>query len=273
MPGSQETLRRRSSRASRVRRPRRLFISYRRDETWPHAKLLADGLRRRFDADRVFLDTDRIKQGESFDERIEDQLKQADVMLLLIGAKWLDWPDSGGGRRLDNPDDWVRKEIELAKRLQLRLIPILLNAAQMPGPTELPESLRWISYRQAVVLHDYQWDQDLSSLIARLKKPHPGNRFASREELRDLAERPALIRNAVFTPWAILPAILMGIIALLIGNPWLALVAGATYIALAIITYFSLVEAEFVGAGEGATSDAGIGDGTSERDRDPDTQP
>ena len=117
----------------------RVFISYRRQETaWP-ARQLYDLLVTELGADRVFKDVDNIEPGDDFVERIQWAVGSCQVLLALIGPQWLTVKDAAGGRRLDDPTDFVRLEVETAlNRDDVRVIPILVDNAKMPTPQELP---------------------------------------------------------------------------------------------------------------------------------------
>ena len=127
-----------------------VFINYRRDDTrWP-AKTIYEELTRRIGPERVFKDVDNIELGENFVEQITAAVARCEVMLSLIGEGWLDSKDAQGRRRLDNPRDFVRLEIETALQRGVRVIPILVDGAEMPPAESLPESLRPLTERQAV---------------------------------------------------------------------------------------------------------------------------
>ena len=120
----------------------RVFISYRRQETaWP-ARQLYELLGEQFGADQVFKDIDDIDPGDDFVEKITRAVSSCDVLLALIGDQWLTIEDDEGRRRLDDPDDFVRLEIATAlSRPDVRVIPILVDAARMPRAHELPPEL------------------------------------------------------------------------------------------------------------------------------------
>jgi TIR domain len=101
----------------------RLFISYRRQDTSPYARLLREELTRRLGQDQVFMDVDSIEIGVDFAEAIERAIDECDVLLALIGAPWLTINDEDGQRRLDDPDDAVRLELEAALARKIRVIP------------------------------------------------------------------------------------------------------------------------------------------------------
>src|SRR5687768_2058776 len=89
----------------------RVFISYRRDDSSGHALLLYKSLVGELGADRVFMDLDTIEAGRDFVDVIEEALETTDVVLAVIGRRWLAVTDRRRHRRLDNPDDYLRLEI------------------------------------------------------------------------------------------------------------------------------------------------------------------
>ena len=148
----------------------RIFISYRREETAYPAGWLFDRLAHHFDGGQVFKDVDSIQPGDDFVEVIATAVGSCDVLLALIGAEWLTITDEHGKRRLDNPDDFVRLEIEAALTRGVRVIPILLAGARMPRAKELPASLAKLVRRQALELSPARFDSDTSRLLRVLDR-------------------------------------------------------------------------------------------------------
>ncbi len=138
--------------------PGRIFISYRRQETaWPAGRLY-DVLVKHFAAEQVFKDVDNIEPGDDFVERITAAVASCDVLLALIGPQWLTMTDENGDRRLHNPEDYVRLEIEAALRRKIRVIPILVDEARMPRANELPPALAPLVRRNAVEINPLTFD-------------------------------------------------------------------------------------------------------------------
>jgi glycerophosphoryl diester phosphodiesterase len=137
----------------------RVFISYRRQETaWP-ARQLYEVLVAELGADRVFKDVDNIEPGDDFVERIQSAVASCEVLLALIGPQWITVKDATGARRLDDPEDFVRIEVETAlTRDDVRVIPILIDNARMPTPQELPKGLAPLTRRQAVEINPVNFD-------------------------------------------------------------------------------------------------------------------
>ncbi len=143
----------------------RIFISYRREETAYPAGWLYDRLADRFADGQVFKDVDSIKLGDDFVEVISAAVGSCDVLLALIGDRWLTITDEDGRRRLDDPNDFVRLEIEAALTRNVRVIPILVEGARMPRAVELPASLARLVRRQALELSPARFDFDLGRLL------------------------------------------------------------------------------------------------------------
>jgi TIR domain len=142
----------------------RIFISYRRQETAYPAGWLFDRLTERFGGG-VFKDVDSIQLGDDFVEVITGAVGSCDVLLALIGPRWLTIADERGRRRLDDPDDFVRLEIEAALARNVRVIPILVDGARMPRAEELPDRLSRLVRRQALELSPARFDHDAGRLL------------------------------------------------------------------------------------------------------------
>jgi hypothetical protein len=145
--------------------PGRIFISYRREESAYPAGWLYDRLADRYGGGQVFKDIDSIRLGDDFVEVITRAVGSCDVLLALIGDRWLTITDEDGRRRLDNPADFVRVEIEAALKRNVRVIPILVDGAQMPRAADLPRSLAKLVRRQALELSPARFDSDTSRLL------------------------------------------------------------------------------------------------------------
>jgi hypothetical protein len=119
---------------------------------------------------QVFKDVDSIQLGDDFVEVITRAVGSCDVLLALIGDQWLTITDQHGRRRLDDPDDFVRLEIEAALMRNVRVIPILIEGARLPRADELPPSMARLVRRQALELSPARFDFDTSQLLQVLDK-------------------------------------------------------------------------------------------------------
>lgn len=154
-----------TTRESRTTAPGRIFVSYRREDTAYPAGWLVDRLTDHFGPGQVFKDVDSIELGDDFVEAISVAVGSCDVLLALIGDEWLTVTGDDGLRRLDDPGDFVRVEIEAALRRDVRVIPILVDGAKMPRADQLPASLVGLQRRQALELSPNRFDYDTSRLV------------------------------------------------------------------------------------------------------------
>src|SRR5262250_1929342 len=88
-----------------------VFINYRGKDSYSYGALLYAELSRRFGPDLVFLDAESIPAGADYVAQLLDRVRQARVVLAVIGPRWLETADGGGGRLIDDPADWVRREL------------------------------------------------------------------------------------------------------------------------------------------------------------------
>jgi formylglycine-generating enzyme required for sulfatase activity len=147
-----------------------IFLSYRRCDSIDITGRIYDRLVAHFGADSVFKDVDSIPFGVNYRQHLEREVSHCPVLLAVIGPQWLTTTDEQG-RRIDNPADWVRVEIEAALKRDSLVIPVLVGGAELPQDDELPESLRGLVYRQsALVRHDPDFHRDLDRLIQRLEE-------------------------------------------------------------------------------------------------------
>lgn len=156
----------------------KIFISYRREDTSGESGRLKDKLEQIFGQDNIFYDVETLEAGLNFDQSIAKALSESKVLLAMIGPHWLKVEDSKGVKRIQKPDDWVRKEISEALKRGLRVIPVLVNGAEMPDPEELPEELKELSLKHAQELTSSRWNYDVGELTKVLekiivKKPEP----------------------------------------------------------------------------------------------------
>jgi hypothetical protein len=147
----------------------RVFISYRRQESSGWARLLQDRLATQFGDDQVFMDVDTIAPGLDFAEVITQAVSTCEVLLAIIGPRWLTATDEDGQRRLDDPEDIVRLEVAAALERHIRVIPILVEGAVMPRRQELPEGLAGLARRNALSLRHESFRSDASRLVAAIE--------------------------------------------------------------------------------------------------------
>ena len=104
-----------------------IFVSYRREDTEHAADRIYDMLVERFGKSETFKDVDSIPLGPDFRETLAHAINRCDVLLALIGDRWLSVRGPTGARRLDDEDDFVRIEIEVALSSGKTVIPLLVG--------------------------------------------------------------------------------------------------------------------------------------------------
>jgi tetratricopeptide (TPR) repeat protein len=150
--------------------PPRAFISYRAEDALSVATTLARELDGALAFGEVFLDHRNIEPGEPWPERLRDEVRRADVVFVLIGTRWLTLQGAYGIRRIDHPDDWVRREIEEALTADRRIIPVLIDGASPLDPLAFPTApqLARFAALQAVALEARRWEATLEPIIELL---------------------------------------------------------------------------------------------------------
>jgi hypothetical protein len=116
------------------------------------------------------MDIHTIDVGEDFVDAIGKAGRSCNVLVALIGRQWLTASDANGGRRLDDPDDLVRQEIAVGLERDVQVIPVLVQGASMPPPQDLPEPLRRLARRNALVISHTHPQSDVDVLIQAIEK-------------------------------------------------------------------------------------------------------
>jgi TPR repeat protein len=147
-----------------------IFISYRREDAAPWARLVYDGLFKRFPQNQIFIDVDNIDLGIDFVKAIEKSVGSCDVLIAVMGRRWLLTSDQDGRRRLDNPEDFVRVEIRAALKRGIRVIPVLVEGATMPRSGELPEDLKPLARLNALNVSHERFRADAERLIGAVER-------------------------------------------------------------------------------------------------------
>lgn len=148
--------------------PAQVFISYRRDDAAGYSRAICDELARQFGAERVFIDVDDIHAGQPFSEVIERQIGASQVLLVLIGRRWLG-EQAGSPARIGEPGDFVRREVAAGLAQGARVIPVLLDGAPMPDESQLPDELRALAGRNALEIDNSRYAADMGRLVTVLR--------------------------------------------------------------------------------------------------------
>lgn len=174
---------------------RGIYISYRRSDAAAYAARLHDELSARFGNRRVFLDVEMLSAGADFRRVAAEAMASSEVMLVVIGKNWLGGAAASGQRQIDSTDDFVRMEVRNGLAAGMRVIPVLVDQAQMPSPSELPEELAGLALLNAATLSHLRWQQDVDALCDALDG-------TMSDSLRRQAHWPFLVR--LRRAWAVL---------------------------------------------------------------------
>jgi hypothetical protein len=229
----------------------RIFLCYRRDDTKDWTTFLEGRLANALGSERVFMDIKKIEAGENFRVAIRRELASCTAVLAIIGPRWLTLTDERGRRRIDDPEDNLREELELALEAEarIRMIPVLVDNALMPRLAEVPPSLALFTYKQGFELPLAALDVRTSTLIDSLKNPGP-SKFAKFSEIKArVAPLWAFVVHAMWRPlWSnvLLPLGLIVAGLLISGAWWLVVVALMLWAALGIVTFFDRRQARCV---------------------------
>jgi hypothetical protein len=150
-----------------------IFISYRREDSSTITGRIYDRLVGVFGKRHVFRDVNAIPLGSDFRTEVIKSINRSGVQLVIIGSQWVSIISQDTRQpRLDNPEDWVRIEVETALRSQIHVVPVLVDNAEMPSLTDLPSStLQELAHKQALrVRNDPDFDHDMNVLIGHMKK-------------------------------------------------------------------------------------------------------
>jgi formylglycine-generating enzyme required for sulfatase activity len=150
-------------------RPIKIAISYRRTDSDVTGRIF-DRLVQRYGKDSVFRDIDNIPFGIDFRKVVSDALRGTDVLIAVVGPNWRGTRKRGSAR-INDDNDLVRIEVETALHRDIPVIPALVGGAMMPKPTDLPNSLRDFSFRNAANIDSGRnFDTDIERLMRSMDR-------------------------------------------------------------------------------------------------------
>lgn len=145
-----------------------VFICYRREDSAGFARLIYNRLTHKLGDESVFFDVDDIAPGLDFVDILSDRVGKCDALIAVIGKSWASSVDLHNRRRLDDPNDFVRIEIQAALERKIRVIPVLVDGARMPEPDDLPDNLKKLTRRQGIEISHTRFDSDVERLTRAL---------------------------------------------------------------------------------------------------------
>jgi hypothetical protein len=147
----------------------RLFISYRRSDTGAYADRLVARLSA-FQFQAIFQDREAIDLADDYADQIRSGLAKCDAVLVLIGPGWTTAQDRTGRKRLDIPNDWVRREVTLALSMGVPIVPVLFDSARTPSAADIPGDLAPLATAQGYDINGNYFDRDSDDLARRLEQ-------------------------------------------------------------------------------------------------------
>jgi hypothetical protein len=168
-----------------------IVVNYRTADEAGTAALIDRALTERI-GDRVFRDCRRIGAGQDFAAEIWAAVRQCRILVAVIGERWAG-PGDGGRRRIDDPADFVRREIAMALERQIRVVPVLVGAACLPDPEHLPEDLQRLALCQHRTLRLRDLENDVECLADEMVALLNGPSSAARN--RPTEARPTVVNE------------------------------------------------------------------------------
>ena len=153
----------------------KIFISYRRNDSARDVGRIRDRLKITFGEQSVFRDVVDIPSGVDFRTVLTRETYDCDVMLVVIGPLWAGIAYTDGNKRLFDPADFTRIEVETGLRglaeNKTMVVPLLVMNAAMPSAADLPESLANLTFQNATrVRDDPDFDEDMNRLIRDIRR-------------------------------------------------------------------------------------------------------
>jgi hypothetical protein len=164
-----------------------VFINYRVGDGATIARALHDGLAEAFGRDEVYFASENIGPGDFFDEHILAAVRACDVVLAVIGPRWLSIAGDNGQAKLDDDEDWVRREIAEALARGIRVVPLLVEKTATPNPAKLPPDIRDLARCNYLRLGYRKGEPDITAIVEQLRQllgaqPRSSKRFSGSQE-------------------------------------------------------------------------------------------
>lgn len=162
----------------------RIFVNYRRDDDPSAAARIRDGLAAKFGTQNVFMDVDNLLAGQRFDEALAKALAECDVVIAIVGARWMELLKTRGA---SGGYDYVRQEVAEALRRKLVVIPVRVGREgtlpPLPRVDELPRDIRDVVFHQKHDVTHERFGRDMAELIeaiTTIRKTHAPQQVAPR---------------------------------------------------------------------------------------------
>lgn len=146
-----------------------IFISYRNIDRSYAPVFIDRELGLRFGADNVFLAGRSTPPGTAFPDKIMRRLASCTLLIALIDPPWA----GADLELLQDPGDWVRREISYAVEHDKEILPVLLDGAVMPSTSQVPADVVPMTKRIAVSMRARTAGTDLLRLAGEVERLVP----------------------------------------------------------------------------------------------------
>lgn len=148
----------------------RIFISYRRADTSEEAHAIYRFLARKYRKSSVFIDVDTIPKGSDFQTELKAALSRTDILLAMIGQRWLEPSEGGSTPRLFEDGDFVRMEIAEAIKRGIPIVPVVVGGGQRPEASQVPPNTMRVHRNRPFYFDNRISGQDCSRLDWHLRR-------------------------------------------------------------------------------------------------------
>ncbi|WP_285635237.1 RES domain-containing protein [Lentzea sp. NBRC 102530] len=149
--------------------PPRFFINFRTGDAEAVPELLHRELVRRLGEQAVFYDVRSMRPGlPDFTEALEENVRNCETLIAVVGRRWESQTNNDGVRFLDDPQDWVRRELVLAHQQGKKVVPVLVGLRGALRVEQLPEELHHLVHVQVHHLRRGYGDHDIAVLVDEL---------------------------------------------------------------------------------------------------------
>jgi DNA polymerase III delta prime subunit len=157
-----------------------VFISYRREHGSDTARAIQGELE--MAGIETFLDVDDLGSNP-FDETILRQIEAAPHFLIILSPGCLD--------RVQNPADWLRREVAHAIKTQRNIIPVRKEGFQVPKQESLPADIAALARYHCVEYSHHYYSTMIERIRERIEEK-PANQIAP---ARAASARPGMFRQ------------------------------------------------------------------------------
>lgn len=179
-----------------------IFVNYRTGDEENAAVLVARELSRRFGSERVFLASKSIKLGRDYTQELLMAVRKSEVLVAVVGRRWLVAKNGDGSNPLLDENDWVRKEILEARDNAVRVVPILIGRT-LPrlSRSDLPEVLEWLADCQDERFDSRTAESDLRRIGDKLLDLVPGLVDLDTRAAEDIGRQQSGNVTVIGTAW------------------------------------------------------------------------